>query len=96
MYSTPAQLPVLAAGRGARVEVPHVGERLVDCWNTGSVENVWKVAPPFDRLAPYRCGDGAAAIVVPGPMSVFALGTAFFGTLVLMWSWWRRRRGTWY
>src|SRR4051794_40630101 len=95
-YAKPAQLRVVAAGRGARVEVPHHGYQLIDCWATGSVENVYKVAPPFDRLVPYRCGDGIAAVLVPGAMSVFALGAVFFGTLVLLWSWWRRRRGTWY
>jgi hypothetical protein len=95
-YSTSARLPVKAAGRGARVEVAHRRYEQADCWRTGSVEDVWKAAPPFDRLVPYRCGDGVAAILVPGMISVFALATVFFGSLVLLVSWLRRRRGTWY
>ncbi len=95
-FSKGSELRVFAAGRAARVEVPREGHPLVDCWETGSVENVWKAAPPMDRLVPYRCGDGFASVLVPGPMSVFALGTVFFGILVLLWSWRRRRRGTWY
>jgi hypothetical protein len=93
---TSARLPVRAAGRGARVEVAHRQYEQADCWHTGSVENVWKAAPPFDRLVPYRCGDGVAAVLVPGMISVFALATVFFGALVLLVSWLRRRRGTWY
>ena len=44
----------------------------VDCWTSGTGARVWKSAPPFGWVMPYRCGEGALAAGMPGIMSAVA------------------------
>jgi hypothetical protein len=67
----------------------------VDCWSAGSKQRVWKAAAPFGSVIPYRCGESAALIVVPGPLSTFVAGFGVMCALGLAIVH-RRRAREWY
>jgi hypothetical protein len=67
----------------------------VDCWSAGSRERVWKAAAPFGSVIPYRCGDSAALIVAPGPISTLVIGFGVMCALGLAVVY-RRRARAWF
>jgi hypothetical protein len=69
----------------------------VDCWQTGSVQEVWRTSTPLDRVVPYRCGDTPVLVVAGGVMSSAALGLAVLsGMLLVIVDVRRRRTNFWY
>ena len=67
----------------------------VDCWSAGSRERVWKAAAPFGSIVPYRCGESAAMMFLPGPISTLVFGFGLMCALGLAIIY-RRRRREWY
>ena len=68
----------------------------IDCWSRSSTSTMWRAAPPFGSLLADRCGDTAATVAVPGPVSAGVIAVGLLASLVTWRIARRRRRANWY
>jgi hypothetical protein len=94
-FRSPHEQLMVRSDRTVQV-APGAVER-VDCWKTGSVQEVWRTAAPYDRVVPLRCGDTPVLMVAGGVMSSADLGLAVLSLFLLVVVDLRRRRTNfWY